>query len=272
MTEFDRTGLLHLRGFFSSEETATIASFSRAVWNEPRNANLVVDVGDGPLANRRMRLADAPASVAHSNHKVTDLYLESADFQDMFLSRKIVDVVGPLLGGRPLICNSLNFTRGSEQRPHIDSWYMTPPGMGPMVALAVPLEPYTATNGPLFYLPGSHLIPPYVFSDGRYGLVPGDQDACDAYLFGELRDRGIRPVEVHADPGDLIIWHGQTVHGGARQIDPGATRRSVVVHYWREGDIEATDTHPWLAGLSVKTEHGAWLDRGHQAVGAVHSG
>ena len=39
------------------------------------------------------------------------------------------------------------------------------------------------------------------------------------------------------EPGDVLIWHAQLLHGGAPILNPGERRRSVVTHYWTALDF-----------------------------------
>jgi ectoine hydroxylase-related dioxygenase (phytanoyl-CoA dioxygenase family) len=58
-------------------------------------------------------------------------------------------ILRQLLEAEPLVCNSLNFERGSRQEYHIDTWYMPPPVDNRMVAAWFALDDVDATNGPL---------------------------------------------------------------------------------------------------------------------------
>ena len=60
------------------------------LWTEPRNQDIILDIGGGRLANTRIRLADAPIECMKENHKIVDLYLVSDEFRSFFLSERIV--------------------------------------------------------------------------------------------------------------------------------------------------------------------------------------
>lgn len=40
-----------------------------------------------------------------------------------------------------------------------------------------------------------------------------------------------------AEKGDVFIWHANLFHGGEPHINKAKTRKSMVFHYFREGDI-----------------------------------
>ena len=266
---YDQHGYLILPQFFSTEEVSTLKRLAESVWEGPRNPDLVVDIGEGKYANQRMKLAKAPAECAAVIHKVADLYLVSDEFRKHFLGRKLVEVLAACVEGSPLIINSLNFIQGSTQRAHFDTWYMPPPVEDAMVVASLALEDYREDNGPVFYYPGSHKLPKYRFSTGHIRAVEAEMPACDASVFPAVEKAGLEKKVLLCKAGDLFVWHSQLLHGGSPIQTPGATRRSIVVHYWRNGDIETTDEYPWLRGLSKPAYAGFYLDRPHQTPGEV---
>jgi hypothetical protein len=269
---YETEGYVIVPQFLTPGELDRLRQLSLGLWQRPRNDKLIVDFGSGPLAGRRMKLRDAPDGGVKFNHKINDLYLESAEFRSIFLASRMTAVLSHLLGASPLIINSLHFTQGSGQRAHFDTWYMPPPREDRMAVVAAVLEDYTPTNGPLSYYPRSHLIPKYRFSSGHIRAIESEMPLCDAYLDAELSARGLRKQIFYGKAGDMFIWHSQLLHGGEPIVDPESTRRSVVVHYWRHGDLAASEEYPWLRGLEVASDSGYYLNRAHQTVGQVVAG
>jgi len=266
---YEREGYLILKQWFSQHTIENLRTQARELWTQPRNPSLVVDFGARPLANTRMLLKDAPYEGSLINHKINDVFLESDEFRSVFLHEKLVAILAMLLEGLPSICNSLHFTVGSSQRAHFDTWYMPPAVEDKMAVAAVPLEPYIETNGPLFYYPRSHLIPKYKFSDGHIRAVEAEMPQCDEYLFDQLERRGLKKEIFYGNVGDLFIWHSQLLHGGEPLIDPSKTRRSIVVHYWRKGDIETSREYVWMWGKEIASHAGFYIARDHQRCGKV---
>jgi ectoine hydroxylase-related dioxygenase (phytanoyl-CoA dioxygenase family) len=266
---YDENGYLVLRKFFSTDEVVALKQMAIDLWTEPRDPNLIIDMGAGPYANQRMKLSDAPYECRKYNHKINDLYLISELFRSYFLSPKLVRVLSNCVEGSPLIINSLNFTVGSSQRAHFDTWYMPPPIEDAMVVASLALENCTPDNGPVFYYPGSHRLSKYRFSTGHIRAVESEMPVCDGFLWPTLQAAGIEKKVLICKAGDLFIWHSQLLHGGSPINDPQATRRSIVVHYWRQGDIEKTDEYPWLHNLTTKSHSGWYLKRPHQTPGKV---
>jgi len=153
--------------------------------------------------------------------------------------RRILDVMDFLLGKRMQVFQSINFLTGSEQAAHSDSIHMTTHPLGYMTAAWIALEEITPHNGPLVYHPGSHKLP-YLLNDsfdhGGNRFVIGE----DAYAhYEEAVDRSIREgrfehKELLAQPGDVLLWHANLLHGGKKMSSPNASRKSMVIHCFAE--------------------------------------
>jgi ectoine hydroxylase len=145
--------------------------------------------------------------------------------------------------GKPVIpFQAMNFTLGSEQRAHSDSIHMTTEPPGYLIATWIALEDCEADSGPLFYYPGSHRLP-YVttehYDSGNTAWTIGAnsnrryEDKIDEVI----RENGLEKQLFLARRGDVLIWHANLLHGGSPITRPGATRKSMVCHYFAEGVI-----------------------------------
>jgi ectoine hydroxylase-related dioxygenase (phytanoyl-CoA dioxygenase family) len=129
------------------------------------------------------------------------------------------------------------FPKGREQLAHSDTIHMTTYPLGYMAAAWIALEDIHPDSGPLVYYPGSHRLP-YLMSEGleaRSGplfIAEGKDQEYTRRLAAAVKDAGIEPVEFLADKGDVLVWHANLVHGGHSIERPGATRRSLVAHYF----------------------------------------
>jgi O-antigen ligase len=230
-------GFLVLRGLMSPAELARVRAAVDEEWRRSPGNDHEVDVLSGPNAGRTFRMAEVPDGSRNEVYKLNNLFARRGDIRQVALSPRLRAACAQLLEGEPMICNSLNFERGSQQPFHIDTWYMPPPVEGRMVVASIALDDVDADNGPVAYYPGSHLIPPYRFSTGRLNEVPAEMPLCTAYLEREIAARGLQAVEFHCRAGDVFIWHAQLLHGGRPIRDMKKTRSSLVVHYWRAGDF-----------------------------------
>lgn len=153
--------------------------------------------------------------------------------------RRILDVMDLLLGKKVRVFQSINFLTGSEQHAHSDSIHMTTYPLGYMIAAWIALEPVNGDNGCLVYHPGSHKLPYLLnnsYDHGGNRFVIGD----DAYARYEeaidkvIREGGFPAQELHAQPGDVLIWHANLLHGGKKMSTPNASRKSMVIHCFAE--------------------------------------
>jgi ectoine hydroxylase-related dioxygenase (phytanoyl-CoA dioxygenase family) len=85
-------------------------------------------------------------------------------------------------------------------------------------------------DGGLVVYPGSHKLNDRFF-DTQTDRTSWEEK--DFYLFSEkelawYKDRGIEPVKVCAEPGDLILWDSRTVHYGSEPSEKSSTIRTAI--------------------------------------------
>lgn len=257
---WEGNGYLILRGFVPPEEIARVKAVVDDEWRgDPANDH-EVDVNSGPHAGRAYKMREVHPSARNECYKLNNLFGRRSEIRQVALSPRMRAVCEQLLEGEPMICNSLNFERGSQQEFHIDTWYMPPPVDNRMVVASIAVDDVEADNGPIAYYPGSHLIPPYRFSDGRLNEIPAEKPQCRQYLEREIAARGLREEELRAKSGDVFFWHAQLLHGGRPIRDMGKTRSSLVVHYWRACDVP---------GSKVRVDPAAGSYLGHTLRGEI---
>jgi phytanoyl-CoA hydroxylase len=247
-------GFLVLRNFISSDDIAEVRSVLDDEWSRLRGNDHVIDVLTGPDAGRTFKMEEAPRGARGEVYKLNNLFARRPEIRRVALAPRLRAACAQLLDGDPLICNSLNFERGSQQPFHIDTWYMPPPVEGKMVVASIAIDDVDGDNGPVVYYPGSHLIPPYRYSDGRLIEIPAEMPQCRAYLDREIAARGLQEAEFRGRSGDVLLWHAQLLHGGRPIRDPVRTRSSLVVHYWRACDLPRSD-------IRVDPSAGSYLGR-----------
>ena len=204
-------GYVILRGLFNSEEVNAI--------------NAEVD----------RLITDKVVDFNFTGRKIMFAFHHSEILRKYVHDRRILDVMDLLLNKKVKVFQSINFLTGSEQAAHSDSIHMTTHPLGYMTAAWIALEEMTPDNGPLIYHPGSHKLPYLLngsYDHGGNRFVIGD----DAYArYEEAVDRSIEEghferKELLAQPGDVLIWHANLLHGGKRMTTPGASRKSMVIH------------------------------------------
>ncbi|MEY3902732.1 MAG: hypothetical protein RL189_2038, partial [Pseudomonadota bacterium] len=235
---FEENGYLILEGFYPTSE---VDDFLRAIddlWVQSRkgSTNIVVDIFTETPNQRRVKLSDAPYDARYAPHKLNDLFLEYQNVRDFVLNQAMGAILTELLGKVPLICNTLNFTYGSQQDFHTDSLYMTPLKKLNLIATWAALEDCHPDAGPLVYYPGSHKIKPYLFSNGKMGAIHEEMSAYRKYMDEQVASLNLKVMRFIPKKGDVLIWHSQLFHGGSKIEDKSKTRKSIVTHFYAEED------------------------------------
>lgn len=239
LKQWDDDGFLLLRGAVSPSELEAVQAVVDGQWSEKSGNYHHIDVNSGPHGGRWWTMDEVPLEARDESYKLNNLFVRYPEIRNAALSARLKIAMSTLLGGEPVICNSLNFERGSQQEPHIDSWFMPAPVGDKMAAVSITLDTVDDENGPIFFYPGSHKIPPFRFT-GDQNFCQEDDETLQQYLRDEIAKRQLEIQSLRAEPGDVFIWHGQLLHGGRAIRDFSRTRRSLVVHYWRRQDVPET--------------------------------
>ena len=235
---WDENGFLVLRNVLSDDNVDEMLALVERQWREREDNDHAVDILSGEHAGATFRLSEIDPRYKSEVYKLNNLFGRFPDVRRICYNSRVKAVLRDLLAGEPLICNSLNFERGSQQGFHVDTWYMPPPIDDMMVAASFVFEDVDEENGPLTFYPGSHRIPAYRFSTGRLNMVDAEAAPCVAHLESGIAALQLAPEIFKGRKGDVFLWHAQLLHGGRPITDFTRTRNSMVVHYWREQDID----------------------------------
>ncbi len=156
----------------------------------------------------------------------------------------------------PVAFQTMTMRRGSEERLHIDTGPLTLTEPMALAASWVALEDVQPRSGEFEFIPGSHLLPETL----HFGVSKGHHD--DMYEHQRVlsrtlelaAERGLRTERFMAKKGDVLIWHGELMHGGAPIEDPTRTRKSLVAHFMPLGamptfyDFSRVSAYPYANG------------------------
>ncbi len=215
---FIENGFLILKGFYSEEEV-----------------NKINEEVDHLLAERR-------TDFNYTGRKIMDAYRFSEVIEnDFFKNERLLRLLNFLMGKKVIPFQTINFIQGSEQRAHSDSIHMTTHPPGYLIASWTALENIHESNGPLYYYPGSHRLP-YIttqdYDSGNTRFFLGDSNKKYEDKVEEvLKESCFEKAYFHAEKGDVLVWHANLLHGGEAIKQSGATRKSMVAHYFCEGVI-----------------------------------
>ena len=233
LESWDRNGYLILPAFFTTETTASYRAHVDALWRERHGRTDGVTIDGG---GKRLYFCDTPDEIRRSTYKLNDLFLVDELTRRLDMDARLIAILHRLLGHEPIVCNSLLFEYGSEQEFHFDTFYMPPATPNQMLATWIALDDVTEDNGPLLYVPGSHKLPPPLFSHGKYANIPAELDDMVAAAKRRHEEAGLNAERFFAKDGDVLIWHAQLFHSGDRIRDYSKTRTSLVTHYFSARD------------------------------------
>ena len=170
-------------------------------------------------------------------HRIMNPFLQSNEVSRALNDPELLRLLSFTLGRDVRLFQGMHFFVGSQQDAHSDFFHMSTEPVGFLIAIWIALEDVSPESGPVYYYPGSHRLP-YLMSEGleaRSGplfIAEGKDQEYTRRLAAAVKDAGIEPVEFLADKGDVLVWHANLVHGGHSIERPGATRRSLVAHYF----------------------------------------
>lgn len=187
-------------------------------------------------------LQDKSIDFNYTGRKIMESFRVSPMADAFFRNRQLLKLLNFTLGKEVIPFQTINFIYGSEQRAHSDSIHMTTEPQGYLIAAWIALEDIGADQGPLVIYPGSHRLPFVSTDDYNSGNTPwtlgGDTNKrYEDKMAAVVKEQGLQPKTFLAKKGDVLIWHANLIHGGQAITSTGATRKSMVAHYFCEGVI-----------------------------------
>ena len=261
-SSFDENGFLVLRQAFDAEAVEALRARLDRLWQtRAQVADVAIDINFGLPDEARLFFARVGEAARARPYKILDLHLVDELIREACTAPPLTNALRALLGATPLVCNSLVFEWGSQQYPHFDTFFMPSDTPNMMAASWIALDPVTHQNGPVYYYPKSHLLPPYRFSHGKINAIFSELETGAArHIDAIIEQFGLEKTVFIAEPGDVLIWHAQLLHGGSPIADPTRTRRSIVTHYWTEADFPSPEQR-------IEVGPGRWvLRKPHQYV------
>jgi len=219
LIQFIDDGYMILRGFFSKEQVNAL------------NQDI-----DQLLQSRTLDFNYTGRKIMES-YKVSEV----AD-QLFFRNKRLLNLLNFIMGKPVIPFHTINFVKGSEQRAHSDSIHMTTQPLGYLIAAWIALEKVGKHNGTLFFYPKSHRLPyvttqDYPAGNTRWRIGGNSNKRYEDHIEALLGEHRLEKKYFEAEAGDILIWHANLIHGGSAIEQPGATRKSMVAHYFCEGVI-----------------------------------
>jgi|HubBroStandDraft_1064217.scaffolds.fasta_scaffold166148_1 hypothetical protein len=223
-------GYVILQGFFSPEEL----DVAWLAYEKSIAEGLVVPQVDRGQENATDGL---PGRVLNPHNKIPEI-------RDMWSNPAMASIVSVLLGAEAVPFQTIVGHKGSEQQSHSDSIHMSTCPIGYLAANWIAFEDIAADSGPLEFYPGSHKLP-YLFCDDvgitfeettKSGYSPY-HEKYEPAVARLIAESGLKPEYFLCKKGDVLIWHANLLHGGARRQNPARTRKALVCHYFARGCV-----------------------------------
>ncbi|MFZ0268912.1 phytanoyl-CoA dioxygenase family protein [Caulobacter sp.] len=207
----------------------------RFVTDLHRDGVAILDLGPEGLALCDAVVADTDRYFTGGNRRVQDTWRRSAAVRSLSNLPVIEKMLALAYGRRPFPFQTLNFLVGSEQAAHADAVHFHSEPQRFMCGVWFALEDVQPDAGPLFYHLGSHKRP--VFGMREAGVVDrapelGDYDRF--YVPAFAKELKTQPHLALLKKGQALVWTANVAHGGTAIRREGATRRSLVTHYYFE--------------------------------------
>jgi phytanoyl-CoA hydroxylase len=138
-------------------------------------------------------------------------------------------IINTLIQGEALIAQTMFFEGNPVTWPHQDKEYLDANQPGSMVAAWVALEDIQPGAGRFYVYPGSHKI--NIENVGKHLNIMLDRDAYVKLVIDTINKNGFTCIAPVLKKGDVLFWHGRTIHGSLPTTQPFFSRASFTAHY-----------------------------------------
>jgi phytanoyl-CoA hydroxylase len=164
--------------------------------------------------------------------KVDCLHLFFPRAAELIFPQPVLEFLTDIYERPPVAFQTMTMRKGSEERLHIDTGPLTLTEPMTLTGSWIALEDVQPLSGEFEFVPGTHLLPETL----HHGVAKGHDDDMVEHHHVLTRtlelaaENGLETERFMAKKGDVLIWHGDLMHGGAKIQDPALTRKSMVAH------------------------------------------
>ena len=169
-------------------------------------------------------------SVGTIESRIQDHWKQNKYVKDVASNKDIFNILQQLYNDIPLPFQTLNFTKGTRQREHVDLIHFCPStdNLELMCGVWYAFEDITPEKGPLIFYPESHKEKVILdFSD----IGASNYNDYERYMENLASSKYTRTSGT-IPKGSVIIWKANLIHGGHPERNEDATRLSMVTHYF----------------------------------------
>lgn len=198
----------------------------------------LVDLGDEARALCDRAIADTERYFGRkgSGNRIQDAWFVSKAVRRLAAWPEMGRLLKAAYGREPFPFQTLNFQRGSGQALHPDTIHFHSVPERFMCGVWIALEDVKPGAGPLVYHPGSHRLPIATMRDaGVNAPAPGPEQYESVFVkwfAAKIAAAGYPTEHAIVPKGWAFVWAANLAHGGSPVTEPGATRRSLVVHWY----------------------------------------
>ena len=145
--------------------------------------------------------------------------------RDHLLDKRLRDCLTQLMGNEPLACQSMVYFKPPQSRGqalHQDQYYLRV-SPGTCMAAWMALDPVDVENGCLHIVPGTHKL-------DLLCTVEADTAESITNVAVPLPEE-MKPEPMVMEPGDVLFFNGQVVHGSPPNMTRDRFRRVITCHY-----------------------------------------
>ncbi|MFZ3323479.1 MAG: phytanoyl-CoA dioxygenase family protein [Usitatibacter sp.] len=200
-----------------------LACFDRA-WESPPS---------GIYAHSGGKVLPLSAELYDRVAKVSDLHYYFPHASEIVFPGVVRRFLEQIYERPAVVFQSMSMRKGSEESLHIDTGPLTLTEPMGLAASWVALEDVRKGSGEFQFVPGSHSLPEVLnrgVSKGHNGDMAAYHDVLQTTL-RQCEARGLKTEYFMAKKGDVLMWHADLMHGGAKIDDPRLTRKSFICHY-----------------------------------------
>lgn len=143
--------------------------------------------------------------------------------------QNIRSVLALLIEGESVVAQTMYFEGNPVTWPHQDKEYLDSSKPGTMVAAWVAIEDIHPGAGRFYVYPDSHTID--IEKLGRNLNIILDRTEYIKLVIDTIKKNRLECVAPALKKGDVLFWHGKTIHGSLKTAQPDFSRSSFTAHY-----------------------------------------
>lgn len=145
----------------------------------------------------------------------------------------LMNVLTEMMHDRPKLVQSMYFEGNPATWAHQDSYYLDSENYN-MIAAWIALENITPEAGRFYICPGTHKLD--LEKNGGDFDIAFNHDKYKQLISEMMLDNKINIVAPALNKGDVLLWHGKTIHGSLPTTQNNHSRNSFTAHYIPQGE------------------------------------